>query len=179
MKKYFTKAEDDFLRDHITECLTLYDLTDLFNAEFPNHQITCCNLQKRLKRLGLKKGTHNIRKERVKHINEVGTIIANKNGKKARIKTENGYVSAHDYFRNKICGDKAKDHMLVNLNGDKTDFSEDNIEIVTKSIYASLCWRGWFFKDRELTKTAILTARLLEFFPDLRHNENQYYKLKR
>ena len=66
--------------------------------------------------------------------------------------------------------------MLIHLNGDYADFSRDNIVLVSKSIYASLMWRGWVFANPELTKTAILTAQLLEFFPDLRHNENQYYK---
>ena len=65
--------------------------------------------------------------------------------------------------------------MIIHLNGDLSDFSEGNIEFVTKSVYSSLCWRKWLFKNAELTKTAILAARLLEYFPELRHNENQYY----
>jgi hypothetical protein len=68
--------------------------------------------------------------------------------------------------------------MIINLNGNKADFSKENIMLVSKSIYHSLCWRSWFFTDAELTKTAILTAELLSFFPDLTHNENQYYRMR-
>ena len=173
MKRYFTPDEDAFLRDNLQKCHTLYDLTDLFNAEFPEHIITYANLQKRLQKLNLKKGTHNIRKEKVHHRNQIGTVIKSANHV-ARIKTENGYISANTYFRQKHR--RSSGEMIIHLNGDLSDFSESNIEFVPKAIYSSLYWRKWIFTDAELTKTAILAARLLEFFPDLRHNENQYYR---
>ena len=172
MRVYFTPAEDNFLRENLDKCYTVHDLVETFNAEFPHHITTYGNLQKRLSRLGLRKGTHNIRKEKVHHRNPIGTVIKS-GGHGARVKTENGYVSATAYFRNKY--GRSKDEMIVHLNGDLADFSEDNIEFVSKAIYASLCWRKWLFTDPELTKTAILTAKLLEYFPDLRHNENQFY----
>lgn len=172
MRIYFTLAEDNFLRENIDKCHTIYDLTDIFNAKFPHHTTTYGNLQKRLSKLGLKKGTHNIRKEKVHHRNAIGTVIRGKNHG-ARVKTENGYVAANAYFRKKY--DRSKDEMIIHLNGDLADFSEDNIEFVSKAIYSSLCWRKWLFINPELTKTAILTAKLLEYFPDLRHNENQFY----
>ena len=81
--------------------------------------------------------------------------------------------------KNKYFGEQAKDKMLVHLNGNYGDFTKNNLALVSKSIYSSLMWRKWIFKNPELTKTAILTAQLLELFPDLRHNENQYYKMKR
>ena len=175
----FTKSEDDFLRDNIHKCYTLYDLLYLFNNRFPEHFIKYSNLQKRLSKLGLRKGTHNIRKDKIPSKNSVETVIVDKYGKKARVKTENGYIQANAYFKNKYFGEQAKDKMLVHLNGNYRDFTKNNLALVSKSIYSSLMWRKWIFKDPELTKTAILTAQLLELFPDLRHNENQYYKMKR
>lgn len=172
MKVYFTPAEDKFLRENLDKCYTMYDLADRFNAEFPQHTTTYGNLQKRLSKLGLKKGTHNVRKEKIHHRNPIGTVIRGKNNG-ARVKTENGYVAANAYFRKKY--GRGKDEMIIHLNGDLADFSEDNIEFVTRSIYSSLCWRKWLFTNPELTKTAILTARLLEYLPELRHNENQFY----
>lgn len=105
-------------------------------------------------------------------INNIGTVIRGRNHG-ARVKTENGYVAANAYFRKKY--GRSKDEMIIHLNGDLADFSENNIEFVSKAIYSSLCWRKWLFTNPELTKTAILTAKLLEYFPDLRHNENQFY----
>lgn len=178
----YSEAENKFLREHIHECYTLYDLLDMFNAEFPNHQIKYSAMQKNLKSLGLKKGTHNVRKGKMPSKNPIGTVISgsrksNRDGHGARVKTENGYVAAGRYFKEKYFGDK--DGKIVHLNGDRGDFSRENIVLVPKSIYSSLCWRGWIFKDPELTKTAILTAELLSFFPDLTHNENQYYRMRR
>lgn len=175
----FTKEQDCFLRDNIHKCYTVYDLTELFNEQFPEHFTNARNLQKHLSKLELRKGTHNIRKEKIHSKNPIGTVIVNKDGKKARVKTENGYVQANAYFKNKYFGEHGKDKMLIHLNGDYADFSKDNVALVEKSTYSSLMFRKWIFKDPELTKTAILTAQLLELFPDLRHNENQYYKMKR
>ena len=173
MKKAFTKIEDDFIRNNIDKCNTLYDLVDLFNANFPAHPTSYSNLQKRMARLGIKKGTHNLRKK-PKSKNPIGTIITYKDGTKARVKTENGYVQANGYFKKKYFGDK--EGMLIHLNGNLVDFSESNLVLVSRYIYSSLCWRRWIFTDPELTKAAILTAELLSFFPELTHNENQYYK---
>lgn len=174
--RLFTAAEDDFLRDNINLCYTLYDLTDQFNAAFPEHITRYGNLQKRLQKLGLKKGTHNIRKEKVHNRNPIGTVIGTP-GHTARVKTEKGYVGAVPYFREKY--GRGKNEMPIHLNGNLLDFSVGNIEWVSKSIFSSLHWRKWIFPDPELTKTAILTTELLELFPDLRHNENQYYRDRR
>lgn len=169
---YFTSAEDNFLIENLDKCYTIYDLVDIFNIKFPQHATNYSNIQKRLTKMGLKKGTHNVRKEKVHHRNPIGTVIRGKNHG-ARVKTENGYVSANAYFRKKF--DRSEDEMIIHLNGDLADFSEGNIEFVSRAIYSSLCWRKWLFTNPELTKTAILEARLLEYFPDLRHNENQVY----
>ena len=62
----FTEEEDNFLLDNIHACRTLYDLADLFNEKFERHQTNARNITKRLSKLGVKKGTHNIRKEKIK-----------------------------------------------------------------------------------------------------------------
>ena len=82
----FTKSEDDFLRDNIHKCYTLYDLLYLFNNRFPEHLIKYSNLQKRLAKLGLKKETHNIRKDKIPSKNSVETVIVDKYGKKRELK---------------------------------------------------------------------------------------------
>lgn len=181
-RAFFTPEQDDFLREHIGECYTLHSLMDMFNAAFPEHRITYSNLGKRLQKIGIKKGTHNIRKGKAKSTNAIGTVIKGSNGNGghgARVKTGNGYVCANTYFKEKIFGYTKKDKIIVNLNGDKADFSVNNVELVPKPVYHSMCWRRWFFTDPELTRAAILAAKLLSFFPDLTHNENQYCKMKR
>ena len=75
MGKRFTLAEDEFLCRHINQCYTLHSLVDMFNAEFPEHQIKYSNLGKRLEKLGVKKGTHNIRKGEMPSKNPIETVI--------------------------------------------------------------------------------------------------------
>lgn len=172
----FTAEQDAFLREHTQTARTYYDLTELFVARFPEHPTDFRNLQKRVHKLGIRKGTHNIRRELLRPKNPVGTVIWN--GKKpARVKTENGYVAANKYFKEKYF--PGEDGNIVWLDGNPKNCARENAELVEKSVYASLCWRGWFFVDRELTKTAILTARLLLFFPEYTHNENQYLKIRK
>lgn len=174
----FTAEQDMFLQENLDKCHTLYDLTDVFNRTFPHHETTYGNIQKRLQKLGLKKGTHKVRREKLPHGYSYETVIPGKNGHSSRVKTANGYQAANKYFREKYYGKGAKG-MLINLNGDKTDFATENVVLVPKSEYISLCWRGWFFQDRELMKVAILTVRLLAYFPELVHNENQCYRMLR
>lgn len=179
MRRYFTEVEDNFLRDNISSAYTLYDLLEKFNANFPEHHIKLSNMQKRLQKLGIKKGTHNVRKEKIRHINSIGTVICNKDGKKARVKTENGYVHADTYFKELYYNCKDNKMLLIHLNGDYSDYSYNNLELVDISVHRALHWRKWIFKDPEITKAAILTVKLLSYFPELVHNENQYYRNSR
>lgn len=179
MRVYFSCAEDNFLREHLNQCLTLYDLADIFNRQFPQHQTNARNISKRLSKLGLKKRTHNVRKGVMPRTNADGTVICDKNGKKARVRTPDGYISANAYFKKLYLGENDPKIMIIHLNGNYADFSRDNIEFVSRAVFSALHWRKWIFENPELTKAAILTVRLLEFYPELTHNENQYYGLRK
>lgn len=170
MRTNFTPEQDEFILSNIDKCKTLYALVDMFNAKYPFHAIKYSNLGKHLALLGVKKGTHNVRKECVKSRNAVGCIIRSRNHG-ARIKTENGYVFAGKHY---AMTHNITEGRIVHLNGDCADFSDSNIEIVETSVFSSMCWRGWLFKNPELTRTAILAARLLLMFPQMVHNEKQY-----
>lgn len=172
----YTQEQDDFLKDNIHTCYTLYDLTDDFNNKFPEHVVTYTNLQKHLSILGLKKGTHNIRKHRVHSTNSIGTLISDKYGRKCRIKTDKGYISANTYFKKLYWGCVDSNMYIVHLDGDYTNYNIEDIQLVDKYVYSALHWRKWIFTDKELTKTAILTIKLLRYFPELSKNENQYYR---
>ena len=178
MRRRFTPEQDQFLRDNIVDAYDYRELTDMFNARFPEHETNFRNLQKRAQALNLKKGSHNIRPGVMPSVNPIGTIIVDKKGNhSARIKTECGYGSVAKHLREK-CG-LADNEVIIHLNGDKNDWNIENLQVVTREVYASLNFRKWFFPDKELTKTAILTCELLMFFPDIRHNETQWYKMKR
>ena len=175
MKRKYTEEQDTFLRKNIRSSYTLYDLTDSFNATFPEHHTNVGNIQKRLKKLGLKKGTHNIRLDHRRSYNTIGTVISDKNGKKARVKTDKGYVCANTYFKLKYLGKNDDNKMIVHLNGELNDFTRENIIFVNKNVWRSLQWRKWFFNDNiELQKTAVLAAELILLLPEISKNENQF-----
>lgn len=178
MSKRFTPEQDKFIIDNIDCCDTMYELTDLFNSAFPEHFTTRGNLSHRMCLLGVKKGSHNIRPDKVHYKNPIGTIITYKDGGRARIKTQNGYVSADKYFKKMYFNCDDKNMHLVHLNNDSSDYSRENLELVNSSVYAMLSWRKWRFSDKDLTKAAIMTAKLLMYFPDIRHNENQMYGVR-
>ena len=175
----YTQEQDDLLRESISKSYTVYELTEKFNKKFPEHATEHRNLRKRLEKLGLRKDTHNIRPEKVHHTKPLGYVLSGKNGHSARVKTKNGYVQAMPYFKKLYFENEDRNTRIIHLNGDRNDFSRENLELVNSDVFNSMQWRGWFFTDPELTKTAILTTKLLMFFPDLRHNENQYYRLLR
>lgn len=178
MNKKFTQEEDRFIKENVNKTRTLYDLLELFKIEFPERTtISYGSLVKRMQKLRIKKGTHNVRKEKIKSKNKIGKVIVDKSGKRPRVKTENGYVQANKYFKNLYWNTKDKNLYIVHLNGDFSDFEEENLVLVDKFVFFSLTTRNWFFKDKELTKAAIMTIELLKFFPDLKKNENQYYKM--
>lgn len=181
--RWFTAEEDTFLRDNLQKYRNLYELADAFNAAFPKHETNQENLQKRLKKLGLKKGTKFWREEirlSGKRL-PVGSIIYDnrKEGKgRTRLKTEKGYVSADKWFLEKVYSKSYREHTLIHLNGNRLDFSAENLMCIDKRTFVSMCYRNWFFTDPELTKAAALTAELLLFFPELTHDEDAYYRRK-
>lgn len=175
MKYRYTDEQIEYIRENLFSARTYYDLAESFTRKFPEHPVDYRSLQKFARNMGMRKGTHNVRKERLKPKNPIGTVIWN-GRKAARVKTENGYVAANKYFKNVFF--QGQDGHIVWLDGNPKNCTRDNAELVEQSVYSSLCWRSWFFKDRELQKAAILAARLLLFFPECIHNENQYLGIR-
>lgn len=182
---YFTEEEDAFIKENLQKYRNLFELTDAFNVAFPHHQTTHMNIQKRMAILGIKKGTRKWRSESKAKVSRhpIGYISVHKrndhNGVYTRIKTEDGYKPANKWYIENVYGKNWKEYKLLHLNGDGADFSPENLMCVTTEVISSMSFRSWFFTDAELTKTAALTAELLLCFPDLCHNENQYYRMIR
>lgn len=181
----FTEEEDAFIKENLQKYRNLFELTDAFNSMFPHHQTTHQNIQKRMAILGIQKGTRYWRSEKKAKVSKhpIGYILVHKRkdrcGVYTRIKTEDGYKPANKWYVENVYGKNWKEYKLLHLNGDSADFSPENLMCVTTTVMISMGYRSWFFKDAELTKTAALTAELLLLFPDLIHNENQYYGVRR
>lgn len=172
-KWIYTKEELDWLKKHYKDDIQMDVLADLFTSEFPDHRVTRSALGKTIQKyFGDRPKTT---KFRMPSRNKIGTIIADKDGKKCRVKTENGYVQANTYFKELY--NIPKNMQIIHLNGDYTDFSKEHIQAVPRNIYSSIMFRNWIFKDIEITKAAILCAELISLLPEISHNENQFLKV--
>lgn len=57
-------------------------------------------------------------------------------------------------------GDIPPNHMIVFLNRDRTDFSNENLFCVSSAINAIMVRNGWYSTDRDITLTAIKWCEL-------------------
>lgn len=171
----YTSEEVEWLKKNLNNDSPLDVIADEFNSLFPQHKVNRCCLGKWMQKNGVKH--KRVSTTRMPSRNPIGTVISDKDGKKCRVKTDHGYVSANSYFK-KFYG--IPDELcIIHLNGDYTDFQKDHIQAVTKDIYSAVMWRCWIFNDIELTKTAILCAELILLLPELSHNENQFLGMKK
>lgn len=172
-KRFYDAEKIAWINEHINDDMTIEELAELFSARF-RYKVNGNALGKAINLYcGSKPRPKTIHQPSV---NAIGTVIANKDGKKCRVKTESGYVEANGYFR-KLYG-MPDNMMIIHLNGDYTDFQREHIEFVEKSVYQSVMVRKWVFADMEFTKTAILLAKLILLLPAISHNENQFLKMK-
>lgn len=162
-----------WMNEHINDDCTLEELAKQFSEKF-NHQVSRMAFNKALTLYcGHKR---RVCKWKPQSVNEIGQVIANKDGKKCRVKTDNGYVQADIYFK-KLYGFPEKCR-IVHLNGDYTDFSRDNIVPVSRGVHSAMAFRKWFFSDQERTRAAMLCAELIILL-DAEKNENQFLKITR
>lgn len=172
-KRFYDAEKIAWIQEHINDDITLESLANMFSERFG----------RKVERNAFNKAVNLYcgRKQRPKTIhrpsvNEIGTIISDKTGKKCRVKTKSGYIQADTYFKN-IYG-ISSEKRLIHLNGDFTDFSQDNIIPVSRGIHNAIMFRHWIFSDPERTKAAILCAELLILLGASK-NENQFLKLNR
>lgn len=170
----YTPEQRAWIFHHYKDDCSTKVLCEQFSTLFPDHTINRSALQKFL-------SNNNLKKPRPKRIkipsrNMIGVVIANKDGKKCRVKTENGYVQADTYFK-ELYG-FPKNCRIVHLNGDYTDFSPENIVPISRGVHSALVFRHWFFDDPERTKAAILCAELIILLGASK-NENQFLKISR
>lgn len=173
-KRFYDAEKIAWINEHINDDMTIEELAEIFSARF-QRKVNGRALNKAInKYCGYKPRPKTIH---MPSKNAVGTVIVSKDGKRPRVKTENGYVEAQGYFK-KLYG-IPNNKLIVNLNGDFSDFSEDNIQAVSRGLYRALHFRKWIFKDKEKTKAAILLCELYLLLPELAHNEAQFLKAKK
>lgn len=170
-KAVYTEEKIAWMNEHINDDCTLEELSRQFSEKF-NHHVSRMAFNKALTLYCGHKPR--VCKWKPESKNAIGTVIANKDGKKCRVKTEHGYVPADTYFK-KLYGLPERSR-IVHLNGNYADFSRENIVPVSHGIHTAMAFRHWFFSDPERTKAAILCAELLILLGSSK-NENQFLKI--
>lgn len=172
-KRFYDTEKIAWIQEHINDDMSLENMAELFSERFGRK----VNRSAFNKAVNLYCGT----KPRPKtthrpSTNSIGTVIADKGGKKCRVKTKNGYIQANSYFK-KLYG-LPDDCWILHLNGDFTDFSHENIMPVSRGVFTAMSFRHWFFSDKERTKAAALCAELIILLGASK-NENQFLKITR
>ncbi len=99
---------------------------------------------------------------------KIGTVIKNKDGYMV-VKVKNGdrkeyhknWIRKHKLIWEEYHGIKVpENHNIIFANGDKNDFSIENLVCVNRSVHCFLTAHKLRFNDIELTKTAINMAKL-------------------
>lgn len=171
-KRFYDTEKIAWINEHINDDCTAEELAETFSARF-RHKVSGNAFRKAINLYCGEKPRPKTIKMPSK--NAVGTVIADKDGKRCRVKTKNGYVSANSYFKS-LYG-ILKSMQIIHLNGDYTDFQRDHIEFVERDVYSSIMWRKWIFQNIEVTRAAILLAKLMLLLPEIVHNENQFLRI--
>lgn len=172
-KRFYDDEKISWIKEHINDDVKLEILAQMFSERF-GRKVGRNSFNKAVNLYcGSKPRPKTIH---MPSVNEIGAVISDKHGKRCRVKTKTGYISADMYFKRQYGISSEK--RIIHLNGDFTDYSRENIIPVSRGIHTAIMFRGWIFRDPERTKAAILCAELLILLGATK-NENQFLKLNR
>ena len=161
MKNKYTKEFEDFVRENISK-YTKEDFILLLSKKF-NIEISKNDLKCYLRRHNIKGRYLDYKKNMVRSTakHPVGAERMTKDGILIKVAQPNIWrrksrVMYEKYHNCKLSDD---DYVLF-LNGDRNDFSKENLFKSTNQEKCCLHNWGTFSKNKELTKTGILSARL-------------------
>lgn len=163
----FTPEQDDWLKAHNHEFQNYDEAADAFNRRFHTHktsrgiQCHCLRVLKLVSgRQAYKKGHNTWNKMPIGHeyIHQSGYVYVKI--KNTGIKNVD-YEAKHRVLWEQYHNCKVPDgHIIVFLNSDKSDFSEENLYCMPRRIGRMMNTNHWFTESREHTLTAIRWCEL-------------------
>lgn len=169
LRRRFSVEQDEWLREnapHLSRKETMRQFNELFDDNRTEEVLRVhCN-----RHLGIKRTTatrsnslHRSQSDMWPLGSEVTTLqgftfvkVANKNGGGFY---KNWETKQRVLWRQRH-GEIPPKHMIVFLNRDRTDFSEENLFCVSPAINAIMVRNGWYSTDRDVTLTAIKYCEL-------------------
>ncbi len=162
--KLFTEEQEKYLLK-IYKNKEIKELADIMNKKF-NCNVTPKQIEDYKKRHKLKSydstgqwliGKHS------KNYKPVGTervsYISGYKNTFIKIKSNKWERKTH-YMYKKYYGEIPKDCAIIFLNGNRDDFSKDNLGCVTMEEHKFMASNEFYFNDAELTKTGLLITKL-------------------
>lgn len=158
----FSKEEEDFIKENVsgkfnTEIAELFFKT--FNKTIKPSQVKHIKRKHKLRSGVNSKFTKGIKPHNYK---PVGSEFVGHNGY-IRIKAAdpNTWVYKQKYIYEQVHGKIPKGYHVIFANQDKTDFSIDNLLLVKNKDILVAKNKHLLFEEKELTKTGILIAQLI------------------
>lgn len=162
MRNRFNKEEKQFIFDNY-KGITTQELTKMFNERF-NKNIPSKKIRYYKKRHKLCSGVDTTFKKGVSPHNtkEVGYEFYNEGQGYIFIKTDKGnWVSKQRYIWEQHYGKIPNGYCVVFANQDRNDFSLENLILVRNKDLMVAKNRKLLTNDKELTKTGVLVAQLI------------------
>lgn len=159
---FFTSEEDNWIIENVPY-YKYEDLAKMFSEKF-NRPCTQYMLRSRATRyLGIKSGRQGFKKGNVTHnVRPIGYEYTNKANGYTYVKVANTRIKNKD-FRPKhqlvyeqSYGKIPKNHIVIFIDGNKQNFSPDNLYALNRWVHRMMCREGYFREGgKELTITAI------------------------
>lgn len=160
----YTKEQIDFMRENYPG-KTNKELAELVNQNFgtsyTTNQIKDCKRNRKMTSDNyapkLFKG------DKPKNVKEIGSERLQKDGYMyVKVSEGDRWITKHKYLFEKNVRKLNKGEIVIFLNGDKTDFSLDNLAAVTRGELAQLNKLGYIQSDREITIAGLNIIRIRE-----------------
>ena len=165
MASKWTKEQIKFLKENAKR-MNHKELTKAFNETF--------NLNRTERAISVKKTQYGI--YRIKctskghkpwHSKEIGSTRQNKRGYQEIKVSNKKWVYRHRYIYEQHYGKIPKNYEVIFLDGDKNNLDISNLTIVDKKTALTMMRKRLMFEDKELTKTGIAIASLMNKNKDL------------
>lgn len=166
MKKIFNEEEEKFVLKNIPH-YTTGELAEIVNKKF-NKNVTSRQITDYKRHRNLKGGKlTTFKKGRIPHnCRKIGEEVVRYSNSKFResetyIKvSKDKWMEKRRYLYSQFDRTPNSKEVIVFLDGDKTNFKEENLSLVSKEEFVIARGCEWLFNNAELTKTGLLLTKL-------------------
>lgn len=179
--KLFNEEEKKFIKDNVLNTSNK-KLAEMFNKQF-NTNITVRQIKTFKYHNNLSNGidTRFSKNNRMQINRPIGSERKCSNGHMwIKVEEPNVWQLKHRYLYEKYKGKLKRDDIVIFADGDKTNFDLDNLVLISKREHFTMIAKNLFFKDKQLTNTGLVLAKLMNKkrdaqFEDLKENNYARY----